>query len=48
MATFRVTITTEFPGAATQNVLTLQAGVSGDNISDAWTLAPRLWGTRLQ
>jgi hypothetical protein len=36
--TFGMTITTAFPGAATQNVLTLQGSVSGNTISGNWTL----------
>lgn len=36
--TFGMNITTMFPGAVTQNVLTLQGTVSGNTISGTWNL----------
>jgi hypothetical protein len=36
--TLGMTITTEFPGGATQNVLNLQGNVSGNTITGTWTL----------
>jgi hypothetical protein len=36
--TLRMSITTEFPGGATQNVLNLQGNVSGNTITGTWTL----------
>lgn len=36
--TFGMTATTRFPGAATQNVLTLQGTVSGSTITGTWNL----------